>query len=110
MSFLSTRLDLLRRSQNADGGWGYFPGKQSWLEPTVYASLALHGELASDRAWQLISAWQNRDGSWRPTQEVRTSTWATALSVTLAAVRGEVGLPLRAGASWLLSAQGAETS
>jgi len=25
VSYLQTRLDLLRRSQNPDGGWGYFP-------------------------------------------------------------------------------------
>jgi hypothetical protein len=110
MTYLQTRLDLLRRSQNPDGGWGYFPGKQSWVEPSVYASLALHGEPAADRAWQLLASWQNSDGSWKPAQEVWTSTWATALCVTLAAVRKESGIPLQAGANWLLDAEGAESS
>lgn len=110
VSYLQTRVDLLRRSQNPDGGWGYFPGKQSWLEPSVYAALALHGEPASDRAWQLLASWQNSDGSWKPSQEVWTSTWATALCVTLATVRQESGRSLQAGASWLLDAEGAEST
>ncbi len=45
-----TRLDRLRRNQNRDGGWGYFPGKQSWIEPTVYAALALQKEPEANRA------------------------------------------------------------
>jgi hypothetical protein len=110
MSYLQTRLDLLRRTQNADGGWGYFPGKQSWLEPSVYAALALHREPAAERAWQLLKTWQNSDGSWKPSQEVLTSTWATSLGVTLAAARGESGRPLQAGANWLLDAEGSESS
>ena len=39
--YLQSRLEFLRKTQNTDGGWGYFPGKQSWLEPTAYAMLAL---------------------------------------------------------------------
>ena len=47
-SYLQARLETLRRSQNPDGGWGYFARKASWLEPTAYAALALHGEPAAD--------------------------------------------------------------
>ena len=57
-SFLDARLQMLRRVQNPDGGWGYFPGKQSWLEPTVWAALALHGDPAADRAWTMLETWQ----------------------------------------------------
>ena len=46
--YLESRLEFLRASQNSDGGWSYFPGKGSWLEPTTYAMLALHGT-GSDR-------------------------------------------------------------
>src|ERR1041385_6757383 len=49
-SFLAARVAALRRTQNPDGGWAYFSGKQSWLEPTFYAALALHGDPAADRA------------------------------------------------------------
>src|SRR5579862_4502833 len=55
-SYLGSRLDTLRRTQNPDGGWGYFPGKQSWLEPTVYAAFALAGEPGADRAWTLLKS------------------------------------------------------
>jgi len=34
-------LQFLRSSVNADGGWGYSPGKASRLEPTCWALLAL---------------------------------------------------------------------
>jgi len=108
MTYLQARLDLLRRTQNPDGGWGYLPGKQSWLEPSVYACLCLHGEPAAERAWEYIASLQNPDGSWRPAQEVRTSTWATALSVTLAVARKDRGRAIEAGAAWLLEAQGAD--
>jgi hypothetical protein len=49
----------LLRGRNADGGWGYYPGKASRLEPTALATLALHhsGERPvgeSLRQWPLI--------------------------------------------------------
>ena len=48
-SFMTRKLDApddglrvtLRASVNADGGWGYFPGKASRLEPTSWCLLAL---------------------------------------------------------------------
>ena len=65
-----SRLDFLKVCQNRDGGWGYFPGKQSWLEPTVYACLALHGDAVTDRAWSLIRSWQLPSGAFRPSAAV----------------------------------------
>ena len=95
--------------QNADGGWGYFPGKQSWLEPTAYAALALHGEPAADRAWKLIESWQLRDGGWRPAADVQIANWTTALCVTIATLRGEFGGPFQKGVDWLLGSWGVES-
>ena len=109
-SFLGTRVSALRQWQNADGGWGYFPGKQSWLEPTLYAALALHGDPSSDRAWELVSTWQGEDGSWRPSAGVEISNSATALCVTTAAARGEFGWPLRKAVAWLVGTAGVESS
>ena len=34
----------LREARNLDGGWGYYAGKSSRLEPTCWALLALGGE------------------------------------------------------------------
>jgi hypothetical protein len=109
-NYLDVRLDQLRSAQNPDGGWGYFRGKQSWLEPTVYAALALHGEPAAHRAWALLSRWQRVDGSWRPAADVQIANWGTALCVTLALARGESGSAFRAGVGWLLNSAGVESS
>jgi hypothetical protein len=98
----------LRETQNADGGWGYFPGKQSWLEPTFYASIALAGEPAADRAWTLLKSWQAPDGGWRPSAEVQVPSWSTSLCVRLAQSRGEFGEPFQKGVAWLLSSAGNE--
>lgn len=111
---MARRVNTLRRAQNADGGWGYFPAryakKQSWLEPTLYAALVLYGDAASDRAWALVSSWQREDGSWPSAAGVRIPHAATALCVTMAAVRGEFGEPFRKGAAWLLDTVGIESA
>jgi hypothetical protein len=39
---------LLLEHRNADGGWGYHPGKSSRLEPTSWALLALRSKSAPD--------------------------------------------------------------
>jgi hypothetical protein len=110
VSYLAARLSALRSVQNPDGGWGYFPGKRSWLEPTAYATLTLHGDPAADRAWALIRSWQGSDGSWRPSAEVHIEHWDTALCVTLAVARGDFGEPFRKGVEWLLNSAGVESN
>jgi hypothetical protein len=109
-SYLGARLAVLRKTQNSDGGWGYFAGKSSWLEPTAYAALALAGEPAADRAWKLLSSWQLPDGSWKPAAEVQVSSWGTSLCATIAMVRNEWGQPLQNGLKWLVGSSGAESS
>jgi hypothetical protein len=103
------RLEILRRSQNPDGGWSYYTGKQSWLEPTFYAALALHGDPAADRAWVLIKSWQAQDGSWPPTAGAAISGWGTALCLTLAHIRGDLGEPYRKGVDYMLKTAGTES-
>ena len=108
-SYLGVRLDILRRSQNSDGGWSYYSGKQSWLEPTFYGALVLHGEPAADRAWSLLKSWQAPDGSWPPTAGAAISGWGTALCLTLAHIRGDLGEPYQRGVAYLLKTSGAES-
>lgn len=109
-SYLGARLNALRQSQNSDGGWGYFAGKASWLEPTAYAALALAGEPAADRAWKLLSSWQLPDGSWKPSAAVNVSNWGTSLCTTIAMTRNEWGVPLRNGVNWLVGSSGVEST
>lgn len=102
-------MNVLRQTQNADGGWGYFPYKKSWLEPTIYAALVLHGSPEADRAWAMVKTWQNPDGGFRPSSEIEISHAATALCVTEAVARGESGTPVRKAVEWLLGTSGSES-
>ena len=53
--------ESLRRTQNADGGWGYYRGKKSRLEPTCWAALALAGT-ADGAAAADLQQWPSTDG------------------------------------------------
>jgi hypothetical protein len=109
---MRAQVNFLRSTQNADGGWGFFPGKQSWLEPTAYALIALHGaagqEEPSERGWRWVRSLQLPDGSWPPCAAVREPHWTTALVVTLHRLRGVSDEPFRRGAAWLLATAGVE--
>jgi hypothetical protein len=109
-SALKVRLDVLKGAQNPDGGWGYFPGKRSWLEPTVYAAMALAGDAAADRAWALLRGWQGSNGSWRPAGDVAVENFGTALCVTLALSQGRWDGAIEKGVNWLLGTEGAESN
>ena len=50
--------ELLLRTRNADGGWGYQAGKASRLEPTCWASLALGRTLEHN----VLEQWSCADG------------------------------------------------
>lgn len=110
----ASRLARLRATQNHDGGWGYFPGKHSRLEPTCYALLALHGDRASldawNRGWSLIRSWQQEDGGFRSGANIHVSSWATALVVTLHCVHGAYDAKFQKGVTWLLGSKGVEGS
>src|SRR4030081_2484858 len=86
-SALSSRRDFLRQTQNADGGWGYFPGKRSWLAPTLYATLALHNDAASQKSFNLIQSWALPTGGWRTAADVSEANWASALCLTVYTAR-----------------------
>ena len=105
--YLRSRREFLVQNQNRDGGWGYFPGKQSWLEPTAYAILSLHGDPVCRKALDLVLSWQNSDGSFRPSGAVKMPSWTTALGVTVAALAGESGAAAR-GVDYLLQIHGTE--
>ena len=49
--------------RNADGGWGYYPGKTSRLEPTCWALLALAREAGAPLDVTPLQKWP-RDAGW----------------------------------------------
>lgn len=110
--YLRARRLYLLAVQNADGGWGYLAGKQSWLEPTAYAMLALHGDQNASRslarAWTALRSWQAADGGWRPGPAIEHSSWTTALAVTLHCVHNVFDQPFQRGVHWLCRTRGQE--
>lgn len=108
MTASSKRADFLRASQNSDGGWGYFPGKRSWLEPTVYSAIALSGEPAADRAFGLVQSWALKDGGWRVSTEVVDSNWTSALGLNLYVSRAVEDQAFRKSLHLLLRTLGTE--
>ena len=111
--YLRPRLEVLRNNQNPDGGWAYFPGKRSWLEPTAYALLALHREAESEawqKGWRLLRSWQRPDGAWQANGQVAEAHWSTALAVTLHCSQQVYDDSFQRGVAWLLACSGAESS
>jgi hypothetical protein len=111
--YLSSRHDYLVSTQNADGGWGYFTGKGSWMEPTAYAILALHAVPGADsniaRGRALLRSWRESDGSYRPSGQVQESNWVTALAVLLDSVYGEHDPTAAQSLDRLVAERGAES-
>ncbi len=103
----------IEAAQNPDGGWGYFPGKESALEPTAYALLALADEprarTAVECGCRLIRSWEMATGGWRGLQRVPEAHWATSLVITLHSVLGVNDASTGRAIDWLVATRGAET-
>lgn len=109
---LDLRLDLLIRTQNPDGGWGYFMGKESWTEPTAYAIIALagtHPERAK-RALQALEQRQHSSGAWSANAHLAEPHWSTALVLLAQQALGTKGPGYRRGIDWLLQFEGVDGS
>jgi hypothetical protein len=52
---------FLLRGRNTDGGWGYYPGKTTRLEPTCWALLALKDSLPIEDLRGVLRRWPVRD-------------------------------------------------
>ncbi|MBV8820971.1 MAG: hypothetical protein JO022_21610, partial [Acidobacteriaceae bacterium] len=111
--YLQSRLEALVKTQNADGGWGYFPGRKSWMEPTAYAVLALSGVIGAEQSarkgWDCIRSWQAADGGWRPSDEVQDSSWVTSLGLIVGSVWGLDAEPRKRATDWLMRVSGQES-
>jgi hypothetical protein len=77
-------LNFLSQNQNPDGGWGYFPRKQSALEPTTYVVMALKQSRGQDevlrKALDFVRSSQTADGGWPVnTTDTETAVWVSPL-------------------------------
>jgi hypothetical protein len=106
--------DILRRAQNADGGWGYRPGLPSTTEPTAWSILALQahetpsGEtLASAAGW--LQQAQLAEGAWPTSSGREPGCWVTALAcLALMGMADTSRDVLIRGARWLCDTWPAE--
>lgn len=104
-------------AQNADGGWGYSPGRSSGAEPTCWALLALacapqrgEGDEAAARGREWLHRAQLADGSWPAFVGQPQGCWVTALAcLALHAHQGSAER-LAPGLRWLCDAWPAEGS
>ena len=55
-------IESLSRGRNVDGGWGYYPGKSSRLEPTACAALAVAGTTDAASAATVLHRWPSNAG------------------------------------------------
>src|SRR4029453_8208489 len=61
-ALLTNLAGFLLRGRNADGGWGYYSGKATRLEPTSWALLALRGLVPDAGLGQILETWPARQG------------------------------------------------
>jgi hypothetical protein len=92
----------LCRTQNQDGGWGHFPGRESRVESTSWAVLALSQTQRPvpdpvARACEWLRGAQLPDGSWPAAANGGTGSWVTSLAaLALFSVTGKDSLSNRA--------------
>jgi len=108
---LGAALQFLQNTQNADGGWGAVPTRQSNTEATALALLALTSCREAkathiERGLQWLTDLQNSDGSWPMRRSPSHGSWPTALAtLALASFDGQRTRALT-GARWLLGNRG----
>jgi Squalene-hopene cyclase C-terminal domain len=109
---LERAVQVLADAQNADGGWGAFPGRPSNTEATSLAVLAIEtaaGEPAGfsvERGVQWLVTRQHRDGSWPLTPGFPDASWATPLAILCLTTIGGHHPRALEGARWLLAQRG----
>ena len=98
--------EALLRLRNADGGWGYYPGKSSRLEPTCWALLALAREAGAPLDISPLQKWP-RDAGWLVDATGAPINYAFNAFAALTLLQHPDGPPLAAPvAAQLLRAKG----
>ena len=101
-------VSYLEVTQNGDGGWGYFGGQQSAVEPTSAAVIGLaaasRDRLAREAAMDWLLSAQNADGGWGLTMGDGDSGWQTAWALLALDGYGLAAAVVERGRNWLLAA------
>lgn len=109
MASTASRLDFLVAHQNSDGGWGYFPGRESRTESTAWMLRALtQKHPAAGQGIAFLLARQQGDGGLAPAPSVPGSTWVTSLAFPVLVQAAVEKKTLEALANWILRTEGAE--
>lgn len=103
---VAQRVSFLQKARNSDGGWGYFAGKESRVEPTVYALRALGVDGAG---LDYLARCQEQDGGLRPGASIPGATWVTALALPVF-VEAKREKEFRGAAQWLVATTGADNN
>lgn len=108
MADLTLRREFLIAAQNADGGWGYYPGKASRCETTAYVLLSkVLQEDTRRRALAFLATCRQPDGGYCPGPGIPGSTWVTALAAQCFATLDRPS-ELASALNWLLQTRGAD--
>lgn len=80
-----TCIPFLLKTQNKDGGWGFFADSDSRVEATSWALIALREPSSEDReeirlGLQFLRSAQLADGSWPSAEGRQRGSWVTALA------------------------------
>ena len=108
-SYLGVRLDILRRSQNPDGGWSFYQGKQSWLEPTFYGGFGAPWRSGGGPGLGAAQILAGEDGSWPPTGGCGHIRLGHGAVRDAGQIRGELGEHYEKGVAYLLKIAGTES-
>jgi len=109
---LPEAVNLLRRGQNQDGGWGALSGKRSNTEMTAWAAMALQSTgansdiLAATKAKHWLIQRQNPDNSWPLNDTAKGPSWATALAIMALCDTAEYRERVVKAGNWVLEQEG----
>ena len=101
---------LLLTRQHRSGGWSYFGSRQSSVEATTLAIMALSTESpeATRSGLDQLLRLQRRDGAWPAFRGDSDSSWTTALVLCALNGIGEFERAREKAFQWLLSERGRE--
>lgn len=109
MRSIELRLEFLRENQNGDGGWGYFPGNHSRVEPTCYVLRAIGSKATHwNTGIRFLESCQEKAGGFNPGPGIPGPTWVTQLAFPLLKQAKVNEKSLASAANWILNTEGAE--